>query len=136
MSFIRSFIHKVLGAIPFLKKLNKPVIEEAPFPPHGQQDVLIQTPQPPVQLPVDQIPQTLAEAIAYVRMGEPKSSYSDVVTWHNICGQLRNKYKALALDELRGLLLAIHSDSLTETEKAIDKALLKLKVTSNNPLSA
>lgn len=127
MGFIKSLIQKVLGTTPVPTNRSKPVVEDAPLPPQGQQHALSQVPPPPVQLPVDQTPQTLADAIAYVRMGEPKSDYSDVVTWHNVCRQLRNKYKTHALNELHSLLHAISSDSLTQTEKAIDEALLKLQ---------
>lgn len=127
MGFIKSFIETVRGTPPVSTNRSKAVVEEAPLPLQGQQHASIQAPQPPVQLPVDQMPQTLADAIAYVRMGEPKSNYADVVTWHITCGEIRNQYKTHALNELRSVLQVINSDSLTETENAIDSALLKLQ---------
>lgn len=127
MGFIKSFIQKLLQTAPVPTNRIKPVMEDAPHPLQGQQPALILPPQPPVQVPIDQTPQTLADAIAYVRMGEPKSDYSDVVTWHTVCEQLRVKYKTHALNELCNLLHAINSDSLTHTENAIDQALLNLQ---------
>ncbi|WP_454728025.1 MULTISPECIES: hypothetical protein [Cupriavidus] len=106
---------------------STPAVAAAP-PPQDQHLATIQTPQLPVRLRLDQFPQTLADAIAYVRMGEPTSNYSDVVTWHNICGQLRNQYKAHALSELHDLLKNISTGSIKETENAIDTALLDLRI--------
>lgn len=123
---IKSVIQKQLGTTPASTNPNKLLAAEANIPRERQEHPLHQTPRPAVQLPIDQIPQTLADAIVYVRMSEPIDIY-DQITWHNICGQLRNQYKTQALQQLRRLLQAINSNSLAQTENAIDDALLKLQ---------
>lgn len=127
MGFIKSLIQKTLGTAPTPTSGSMPAMAAA-NPSQAQHLVEARAPQPRAQLPIDQIPQTLADAIAYVLMGEPKSDYSDVVTWHNTCDHLRNQYRGHALSELRELLNEISTSSLKETEDAIDIALLNLRM--------
>lgn len=126
MWFIKLLIQKMLGAAPVPANGNGSAVVAA-SPSAGSATLVMQAPQPPVRLQIDQIPQTLEDAITYVRMGEP-TDYSDVVTWHNVCGQLRIRYKPHALNELANLLKNISMGSLRETENAIDTALLNLQM--------
>lgn len=88
----------------------------------------ITQPQPsgrPARIAIDVEPQTLDDAIAYVRMGEP-SAASDQIVWYEICTKLRHQYKTLAIDELYKLLDNISANSGTQTEEAIVASLLEL----------
>lgn len=126
MRFIKLLIQRILPPRPKPESRSEPAVATA-CPPDLRPTSVLQAPQPPVRLPINQTPETLADAIQYVRMGEP-ADYSDLVKWHTICGELRNKYKADALSELKKLLNNISAGSLSATEVAIDTALLDLQL--------
>ncbi|CAJ0726002.1 hypothetical protein DEE44_11410 [Ralstonia pickettii] len=127
MRFIKSLIQKMLGTTPVPTNGGKPTVVAA-LPQQAQHLAVMQGPQPPVQLPLDEFPQTLADAIAYVRMGEPKANPSGQITWHDTCAQLRKQYKAHTLNALHAQLKKISTGSLKDTEEAIDIALLNLRM--------
>lgn len=124
MEFLRSVIQKIKG------KFSVPASETTPkaatVPTYPQNLGVSQVPKSPVFQPVDTMPETLEDAIAYVRMGEP-SLTSEMIIWHDTCGKLRSKYKDHALKSLQDLLSKITTESLTETEDAIDKSLVDLQ---------
>jgi hypothetical protein len=76
--------------------------------------------------PGNKEPLTIIEAAEYVNKGEP-TDVEELVNWMNIRDQLYDKCKDEALIRLRDLLQTISSESLIQTEGAIDDALSKLK---------